>query len=385
MLKKIKKILCILGMVIAVATVSVFTWWWFLDGGEGYYRYTFHKNHEPFTFRDTTNTDPIYSDEKFYKTLQNQLHLDDSTMQTICDNSYVIPGLKATRTITDNSAHTMDICTSMTPQGITFANDYVLISAYCCTKQHNSVIYVLDKDTHDFLKEIVLPDKSHVGSIAFDNIHNNVWVCCYNDSSKTAFVCAFSLEEMEKYQFDISFSPIRYSLQYPIDTQKRTSFMNYYDNALYVGYFETNIKAESTVQEFELNDDGGLKTTPNLMNEIYEDEPDEYALPSSVFYISGNAQGMALNSTFVAITQSHGSDNTSRLRTFSNLKNSDGNVDARDFNFLNAIDLPVMAEDCYMDAHGNLYVCFESAAYAYRARKCDHVDRIVYLPAKVYS
>ena len=36
-------------------------------------------------------------------------------------------------------------------------------------------------------------------------------------------------------------------------------------------------------------------------------------------------------------------------------------MDARDVNYVSGIDLPCwMAEDCYMDEDGNLYICFES-------------------------
>ena len=44
--------------------------------------------------------------------------------------------------------------------------------------------------------------------------------------------------------------------------------------------------------------------------------------------------------------------------------------------------LPVtFCQNSYMDENGNLYICFESAAYAYRARKTDHIDRILVLKA----
>ena len=42
--------------------------------------------------------------------------------------------------------------------------------------------------------------------------------------------------------------------------------------------------------------------------------------------------------------------------------------------------LPAMAEEAALDGD-DLYICFESAAYAYRARKTDHIDRILVLKA----
>ena len=42
--------------------------------------------------------------------------------------------------------------------------------------------------------------------------------------------------------------------------------------------------------------------------------------------------------------------------------------------------LPPMAEEAALE-EDDLYICFESAAYAYRARKTDHIDRILVLKA----
>lgn len=56
--------------------------------------------------------------------------------------TYVIPGLKNTRTLLTKKGATPAMCTSMTPQGLAVTEDYVLVSAYCSTQKHNSVIYV---------------------------------------------------------------------------------------------------------------------------------------------------------------------------------------------------------------------------------------------------
>ena len=70
--------------------------------------------------------------------------------------TYIIPGLNATETQVFGEKNTSSICTSMTPQGLAVTEDYLLVTAYCHTNTHNSVIYVIDKKTHEFVKEIVL-------------------------------------------------------------------------------------------------------------------------------------------------------------------------------------------------------------------------------------
>lgn len=380
-MKKFLKVFGIILILLCVIGSSVFAVWWFKFDGEGYYRYTWHKIHEPFTFSHKTNTDSIYSEDYFKETLEKLYpDLEEDDIEKMVNGSYIIPGLKSTRTITESTIQDVDICTSMTPQGVAITDKYVLISAYCQTKEHNSVLYVVDKESHDFIKEVVLPDKSHVGSVTYDDVNQIIWICCYEEDTKVAFVCSFTLEEMENYSFDDAYLPIKYSNQVPINTQKRASFMNYYDGSLYIGYFESNLKSESTIQEFKINEEGTLETYENEMAEIYDDEPEEYALPTSLFYINGNAQGMAIDDEMIFITYSSGSINNSKFKMFNYELDDDGNVDARDDSTLVEFDLPVMAEDISVASESEIYVCFESGAYAYRARLCDHIDRILYLP-----
>ena len=64
--------------------------------------------------------------------------------------------------------------TRMVPQSVTFAGNYLLISAYDYTKKQESVIYVMNKTTRKYITTIVLPHTGHVGGITFDG--ENVWV-----------------------------------------------------------------------------------------------------------------------------------------------------------------------------------------------------------------
>ena len=89
--------------------------------------------------------------------------------------TYIIPGLKYTRTFLNAQGSEQAVCTSMTPQGLAVTDEYVLISAYCHTAKHNSVIYVINKETHRFIKEVVLPGLPHVGGLAYDLDHDMLW------------------------------------------------------------------------------------------------------------------------------------------------------------------------------------------------------------------
>lgn len=65
-------------------------------------------------------------------------------------------------------------CTNMVPQGICFAKDYLIISAYDANGSCNSVLYVISTADRSYLMTVVLPTKAHVGGVAFDGTY--LWV-----------------------------------------------------------------------------------------------------------------------------------------------------------------------------------------------------------------
>lgn len=83
------------------------------------------------------------------------------------EKSYVIPGLAGTDV---DGFYSKSMC----PQGITFAEGYLLLSAYDRNQEENSVIYVMKKSNRKLLMTIVLPNKTHAGGIAYDG--TNLWV-----------------------------------------------------------------------------------------------------------------------------------------------------------------------------------------------------------------
>ncbi len=355
-----------------------FIWYQFL-GGKRWIAYDFHGEYELPTFAQKTNPDSIYTEDEFRKVLSSYSFFEQYNIDEIIEDSIVVPGLKATYTLEDyrDGSAGPGICTSMTPQGVTVTENYVLVSAYCHTKKHNSVIYVIDRITHKFLKEIVLFDKSHVGSIAYDSMHHNIWVCCHDDLSHFAYVRAFTLGQLQDYSFEETGKPISYILNYPIKTQKRASFMTYYDEHLYVGYFSNKIDSRTTVQRFDVATNGELIVYPN-MDKRELSEPDMTAFPSLKEYINGGMQGYARDEDKTLILRSGGSHNDSILMSFTNRPDDLGGVDLTDSQADSKEKLPPLAEEiCITD--NQIYICFESSAFAFRGRNAAHVDRILVL------
>ena len=98
------------------------------------------------------------------------------------------------------------MCTSMTPQGLAVTEDYVLVSAYCSTQKHNSVIYVIDKEKHNFIKEVILPGQPHVGGLAYDPEHKLLWYS--SNINGIAQAVSIKMDTIEAYDYDDSHLPV---------------------------------------------------------------------------------------------------------------------------------------------------------------------------------
>ncbi|WP_432228224.1 hypothetical protein ACQ3MN_07885 [Enterococcus faecalis] len=87
---------------------------------------------------------------------------------------YVVPGLIKTETLKENRVGELETSDGMDPQGVTVTEHYVLISAYSHKNGYNSVIYVLDKQTHLYIKTVVSDGSPHVGGIVNDTANKNI-------------------------------------------------------------------------------------------------------------------------------------------------------------------------------------------------------------------
>ena len=69
--------------------------------------------------------------EQYLKTLKrNQTVYKYACDEAEVDNdygTYVVPGLKSTRTLKVKGDGEAEVCTSMTPQGLAFTEDYILV------------------------------------------------------------------------------------------------------------------------------------------------------------------------------------------------------------------------------------------------------------------
>lgn len=211
-----------------------------LAGSYCAYAFIYRGRNEPPTKRKVTNQ------EAAYYTLRGQIQMlsqKEELMAFAFDDrkkereygTYIIPGLKSTRTLLTSEGDMPAICTTMTPQGLAVTEDYVFVSAYCHAKKHNSVIYMINKESHRFIKEIVLPGQPHVGGLAYDSEHQILWYS--SNTQELAQAVSLKMEDVENYDYDERQRAITVNQIASLYGIVRDSFMTFYEGCLYVGCF----------------------------------------------------------------------------------------------------------------------------------------------------
>lgn len=313
----------------------------------------------------STNTEPT-----LYKTVDEQKNAlsaypsviragFDANQSQTDQGTYVIPGLIKTQTL-DKTGKVAE-CDEMTPQGVTIADDYILISAYCHKHEHNTVLYVLSRDDHKYLKTIVLENRPHAGSIAYDTLNRNVWIATKDEKTKKGSVSFIKLANMDNYDFEHDHKALKYDYSIETPQLKDDSFLTYADSKLYCGYFT---KDEGSVKVYDFDIDpasGKLDTTRRHVAKAYGYDN-----------IGDNCQGIAMDDHFIYLAASDGPSMQSTLSVFKR-----GETSLLNSNAQKIITLPPRLEQIYPDGNGGLLTLYESAASAYRNEGSDHIDRIL--------
>ncbi len=340
----------------------------------GYYFLLYYQKHaEPEPSFSGTDSHAVYSLKSRMKLLSLSPLIKNSAFKgraaEIDYGTYVIPGLNNTLSQVYEEKNTCDICTSMVPQGLAVTEDYLLVSAYCYSGTHNSVIYVIDKNTHEFIKELVLKNKSHVGGLAYDSVHHTIWIA--GMSHGIPQVNGISLKQLEEYSFTDEYLPIHYSQSYDLYAITRSSFLTYHDNALYVGYFTKN--SSSVLEEYTILEDGTLKTQAPSKPFHGQELSAPIPLPVDTKVIQERAQGVAFYKNKLLFSHSYGV-----LPSFIHVYDDTFKKLLEETDTIKSIPFPEKMEQIYVDGN-DLYVLFESAAYGYRAKSFVKMDRILKL------
>ncbi len=248
--------------------------------------------------------------------------------------SYVIPGLVTTNVDGFSS-------TSMCPQGITFAEGYLLQTAYDLKAEENSVIYVMDKKTQELLTTLILPSMTHAGGICYDGV--NVWV---PTGTKVSSILFSDIEDAvasgEPYYY------IEYNTTSSLDIS--ASYLTYYQDKLWIGSYDE------------------LKAT-NMHSYIIEDKDiapvltlaDTIIMPTRVQGVAFTSKGTLILSRSCQLRKGL----RGYMRQLDVYKPDLANVVNGVINLgdlINTVEMPSMNEGIAIDG-SYLYVLYESGAF----------------------
>ncbi len=312
------------------------------------------------------------------------------------EDSYVIPGISNTNLAQTGTSH-------MVPQGLCIAGDYVLISAYSSTKKKtNSVIYVMDRTSHDYITTIELNLKSHVGALAFSedadgyvyiadsnaydtripNVTSagNAWSSDNSGSADHAdSAAAVSSVSSTRYKiWKLPLSEIILAAENGQDSQQvnLTSFLTTtvcpaflctYENYLFVGDF--NYNAEDNYTSYMRGYD--LTTGEAVIDRM---ELDRTTQGVSIADYNGT--------TYLITSHSYGRNNVSELKVRRLIKSE--TFDWYPSRFITRrILIPNMSEDIDV-VDGHVLINFESASSKYQKNNHTRVqlDRVLNLSLK---
>lgn len=351
--------------------------WALIAGAFLFYIRIYRGLNEPVTFLDRTNTSAAMhtvAEIRRILTGYDEFFTDEIVEHLSAERNfgtYIIPGLRATKTV-DSQKGSSDICTSMTPQGMDVTEDYIFVSAYCHTKRHNSVLYMIDKHTGQFKKEIIMPNRTHAGGIVYDNLNRVLWIS--DSKNGKAAVSFYTMEAMENYQYDKTKKPLPFLETHVLDGLTRNSFMAFRGGGLYAGYFA--LSGDSIINRYSVNFE---------LNEInkkeYEELNEERVLLGKVAIdqewadILSQVQGLEVFGNYLFISQSYGFAD-SKLRIYERAVDESQKYSLKTKEEIKSFSLPNRMEQICIQG-GKLYMLFESGAYAYRGIPVNCVDRIV--------
>lgn len=284
---------------------------------------------------------PTQSDFKASDAFKEISFFRDNVIYT---KSYKIPGLKSTNI-------GGFISSSMCPQGLTFAEDYLLLTAYDMKSEENSVIYVMDKDRRTLITTLILPSKAHVGGISYDGV--NVWI---NIGSKVSSFPFNTIKEMIKT--GDHFIHVQFNTTVQLDLT--ASYSTYHDGKLWVGTY--NELQVTKMNSYYIND---IDTYPTLT------KADTITMPTRVQGIAFTDNGYLIISRSCQLYKGL-RGYMRQLDVYKPYYSTEVSGTILLGDLVNSVEMPSMNEEIAI--YGPyLYVNFESAAFDKASYKMDRI------------
>lgn len=256
-------------------------------------------------------------------------------------------------------------CSKMVPQGITFAGSYLLISACCEEKNsagtilHKSVVYVFNESNKSYYGTIILPNKSHVGGIAYDcKRTGNIWV------SNGKGVACFKYSELSNCKGKV-YTLKSFLRKVSLSYQASTMCYDPINNHLWVAQFITNKSDESM----------SFARCYDVENKTSTDPKNPPKLPFKFqIKVPLKTQGISVRGDKMIISTSYGRTNDSTIYSY------DWNQSKKKASNVTITKLPPLSESIVLDSI-YLYVLYESVSAEYynkpdaNGKKCTYPVR----------
>ena len=321
--------------------------------------------------KDGTSISPgRYNLEYFKKQLNKKYPKLYQAVYTTPKASYrgadvVVPGVRNTITY-DYTKRKNSNSSYMTPQGVTVAGKYILITAYDAEHTHASVIFVLNKKGK-YLKRIIVAGKPHLGGITYDPVAKNIWLT--GSSQGQAALISISLKKIETYNYQKTHKPIVYDHEVTLPTIERASAVTYDDNQLFVGFFSKDEKGR--IVAYPISRMGYFKDTITSDQIKAVTGQSSWASGAGSAAMDSQIQGIAIYKDWIILSQSYGSKD-SKLYFFP--ASAINNLDEDKAN--KVVTLPPYLEQISV-YKGQLLLLFESSSKAYARNDIMIVDRIL--------
>ena len=280
------------------------------------------------------------------------------------DETVPIPGTVFTCAGKDGSI----ITDSYIPQGMCSTNDYWLVTAYDSGKKYPSVIYAIDSDEKKLVSTISLPNRYHVGGIAFDG--ERIWLT--GDTSDRykgrPFVQYISYNDFTDLAGMSVAEVTEDGLSEKIYIKNKPSFLECDGGKLWVGtYIGTKETKEGYIYGYSINNDEEGDTLNTTMFSV-------------ITAVDSSAQGMDIDGNYLYVSSSYKGDSLGIKSSFITKYEISPVIKGTPYLYaadreLSRTEVPKMNEEIFIE--GNLlHINFESSAAKWK-KPVIRTDRIL--------
>lgn len=317
---------------------------------------------------DTYNLDPAHPESSFvFKNFQTPQAYNDNLSRKMKDvyeelspkisneKTMPIPGLVFTIAGSDEGAVASE---RFIPQGVCNAGYYRLVTAYDENKKLNSVIYVIDRNTLELVSTISVPNRYHVGGIAFDG--ENVWLPGNTSHAYDGkpFVQYIKFEDLKRMAQHKNYKMSKEEISKRVYIKNVPSFLTCADGRLWVGtYVGAKQSKEGYAYGYQIMDDGEKVKLNTVVYKV-------------ITGIDSSAQGMDFDGDMMYISSSYKGNVASVKSSFvtkydvSLLKSKRNNLDVKKKE-ISRIEVPKMSEELIVDGD-TICINFEAGASRWR-------------------